>query len=109
MADRTALNYVRAMEKAVAIARLKENKEAIRALGATSLYLFGPAARDEARPDSDVDVFIEYDPSRFTLFELAGIKSLIEEELAIEVDVTTRDSLHPLLKRRIEQSAIQVF
>ena len=109
MADGTAFNYIRAMEKAVAIARLKENEEAIRALGATSLYLFGSPARDEARPDSDVDVFIEYDPSRFTLFELAGIKNLIEEELGIEVDVTTRDSLHPLLKRRIEQSAIQVF
>jgi predicted nucleotidyltransferase len=109
MADGTAFNYIRAMEKAVAIARLKENEEAIRALGATSLYLFGSTARDEARPDSDVDVFIEYDPSRFTLFELAGIKNLIEEELGIEVDVTTRNSLHPLLKRRIEQSAIQVF
>ena len=97
------------MRKATAIAKLKANEDAIRALGATSLYLYGSTARDEARPDSDLDVFVEYDPSRFTLFELAGIKVLLEEELGIVVGVTTRDSLHPMLRNRIEQSAIRVF
>jgi len=97
------------MDKAVAIAKLKEQEGAIRALGATSLYLFGSTARDEARPDSDIDVFIEYDPGRLTLFELAGIQNLIEEKLGIPADVTTRNSLHPMLRRRIEQSAVRVF
>ena len=65
---------------------------------------------DEARPDSDIDVFIEYDPgSHFSLFELAGIEVLIAETLGVDAEVTTRNSLHPLLKKRIESSAIQVF
>lgn len=99
-----------AMEKAVAIAKLKEQEDAIRALGATSLYLFGSTARDEARPDSDIDVFIEYDPdAHFSLFELAGIEVLITEALGVEAEVTTRNSLHPLLRKRIESSAIRVF
>jgi predicted nucleotidyltransferase len=98
------------MEKAVAIAKLKEQEDAIRALGATSLYLFGSTARDEARPDSDIDVFIEYDPdAHFSLFELAGIEVLITEALGVEAEVTTRNSLHPLLRKRIESSAIRVF
>ena len=99
-----------AMEKAVAIARLKEEEDAIRALGATSLYLFGSTARDEARPDSDIDVFIEYDPdAHFSLFELVGIKQALEERLGAEVHVATRDGLHPRLRKRIESSAIRIF
>ena len=98
------------MRKSEAIERLMKNEDAIRALGATSLYLFGSVARDEARQESDVDLFIDYDPERtFSLINLASIKLFLEDELATEVDVTTRDSLHPKLKDRIETSAIRVF
>ncbi len=59
---------------------------------------------------SDLDVFIDYDPgSRFSLLDLIGIKQLLEEELAVEVDVTTRNSLHPMLRTDIEQSAVRIF
>ena len=98
------------MERAIAIARLKENEEAIRALGATALYLFGSTARDEARPDSDIDVFVEYDPeAHFTLFDLVGIKLALEDSLGGTVHIATRDGLHRRLRKRIEASAIQIF
>jgi predicted nucleotidyltransferase len=32
----------------------------------------------------------------------------LEDELGIVVDVTTRDSLHPMLRRDIENSAVRV-
>ncbi|MCD2180797.1 nucleotidyltransferase family protein [Rhizobium sp. GN54] len=98
------------MRKSEAIERLLKNEDAIRALGATSLYLFGSVARDEAGQESDVDLFIDYDLGRrFSLVDLAGIKLFLEDQLATGVDVTTRDSLHPKLKNRIETSAIRVF
>jgi uncharacterized protein len=98
------------MTRVEAITRLKDRAIAIRALGATSLYLFGSMARDEARPQSDLDVFIDYDPkSRFNAFDLAGIKQYLEDELKVPVDVTTRDGLHPMLKAKIERSAIRIF
>jgi predicted nucleotidyltransferase len=99
-----------ALKRTDAICRLKRQADALKALGATSLFLFGSVARDEAGPDSDLDLFIDYDAaSRFSLFDLAGIKLFLEEDLQFPVDVTTRDSLHPMLKERIEQSALQVF
>lgn len=82
----------------------------MRRLGATALFIFGSTARDEATTTSDLDIFIDYDSSKkFSLLDLAGIQQLLEDELAIHVDITTRNSLHPLLKADIEQSAVRVF
>ena len=77
-------------------------------MGATSLYLFGSVARDEAIPNSDVDLFVEYDPAgRFNAFDLIGIKLFLEGRLGI--DVTTRDGLHLRLKDRIAGAALRIF
>lgn len=99
-----------AMNRNRAIAALQQETAAIKAMGATSLYLFGSTARDQATPSSDLDLFVDYDPrSRFSLVELVGIKQLLERRLGVAVDLTTRDSLDPLLKDRIEASAHRIF
>jgi predicted nucleotidyltransferase len=98
------------MNRLEAIDKLKRQAQAIKAMGATSLYLFGSIAQDEAARGSDLDLFIDYDPNgRFNAFDLVGIKQLLESELGIDVDITTRDGLHPMLRTDIEQSAIRVF
>tara|TARA_R110002012_G_scaffold104463_2_gene244958 strand:- start:279 stop:575 length:297 start_codon:yes stop_codon:yes gene_type:complete len=98
------------MRKREAIEKLTAQADAIRALGATSLYLFGSVAHDEASASSDLDLFIDYDPTKkFSLVDLTGIKLFLEEELDTEVDLTTRNSLHARLKDRIENSAIRIF
>ncbi len=98
------------MKRDVAIAALRSEAEAVKALGATSLYLFGSTARDEAREASDLDVFIEYDEdSKFSLLDLIGIKHYLEDRLGITVDLATRDGLHPMLKKSIEDSARRIF
>ncbi|MEJ2433829.1 MAG: DNA polymerase III subunit beta, partial [Pseudolabrys sp.] len=33
----------------------------------------------------------------------------LEQSLGVEVDVTTRDGLHPMLRPGIEQSAVRIF
>ena len=92
------------------IAVLQKRAAAIRALGATALYVYGSRARTDARPTSDPDAYVEYAPaSTFSLVGLAGIKLLMEEALGLEVDITTRDSLHPMLRAGIEAEAIRVF
>ena len=98
------------MNRLEAIDKLKRQAQAIKAMGATSLYLFGSIAQDEAGRGSDLDLFIDYDSNgRFNAFDLVGIKQLLESELGIDVDITTRDGLHPMLRTDIEQSALQVF
>lgn len=98
------------MDRREALNSLKEHSDAVRGMGATGLYLFGSAVRDELKPGSDLDVFIDYEAgSQFSFLDLVAIKQFLEEKLDVEIDVTTRDSLHPMLKADIEQSAVRVF
>jgi predicted nucleotidyltransferase len=92
------------------IARIRKHADAIRAEGATSLYLFGSAAREELGPASDIDVFVDYDPeSRFSLLNLSGIRLIVMDELNREVDITTRSSLRPPLRDKILADAVRVL
>jgi predicted nucleotidyltransferase len=92
------------------IARLKEAEPALRARGAAALYLFGSHARNEARPSSDVDVFIDKDTSRkFGFDEYMDIYLLLQASLGENVDYGTREGLHPVLRPAIEREAVRVF
>jgi predicted nucleotidyltransferase len=103
-------NQTVAMRKRQAMAALREQSDAVKALGATSMYLFGSMVRDDAGPASDLDLFIDYDlGGRFSVIELVGIKQLLEGRFGVPVDITTRDSLDPLLRERIGASAERIF
>jgi len=98
------------MTRSEAITYLTRYAGALKERGATALYVFGSTVREDARPESDLDLFIDTDDTRkFSLFDLVGIKLFLEEALKTNVDVTTRDSLHPMLRADIEQSAVRVF
>lgn len=98
------------MKRQKAVAALRQQADAVKALGATALYLFGSTVRDDAAARSDLDLFIDYDRgSQFSLVDLVGIKQLLERRLGVAVDLTTRDGLDPLLRERIEASAERVF
>ena len=71
--------------------------------GAKAVYLFGSAARDEARPDSDVDVAILRGgaPAR-TLDELPlDLQAQLEALLGRPVDLVTLDGASPDLAHRV--------
>jgi predicted nucleotidyltransferase len=97
------------MTSADLLTELRRRAPDIRALGATSLYLFGSAARDEATEKSDVDLFIDYDPEKFSFVELIRLREGLSAMLGHPADLTTREGLHPLLRPAIEAEAIKVF
>ena len=97
------------MERDQAIATLKAHQAELTQLGVQSLYLFGSTARGEARDGSDVDLFFEYQEGKFGLFDLMEVQEHTARILGRAVDVMTRDSIHRVLRPRIEATALRVF
>ncbi len=84
---------------------LAEHRDELNKLGVGSIALFGSVARGEARPDSDVDLLVDFDQP-VGLFELVDLKNYLEELLGCSVDLVTRDSLKRQLRERILKEAI---
>ncbi len=97
------------MERSEAIARLREHEAELKRLGVLHLYLFGSTARGDARDDSDVDLFFDYEEGKFGLFELMDVKDAAARILDRKTDIMTRDSIHRVLRERIEATAVPVF
>jgi predicted nucleotidyltransferase len=97
------------MKRDDAISRLRAHEADLKRLGVEHLYLFGSTARGEARDDSDVDLFFDYERGKFGLFELMDVQERAADILGSQADVMTRDSLRPRLRKRIEESAVYVF
>lgn len=91
------------------ISSLRTHAGELHRYGVSRLYLFGSVAREEARADSDVDLFFDTDNPKFSLIELADVQQRISTILGIDADVMTRGSLHPQLRPRIEADALRVF
>lgn len=88
--------------------RLTANRAELEARGVKSVALFGSAVRGEATDTSDVDLLVEFDRPT-GLLGLIKLKHELEEMLEVEnVDLITRDGLHPALKDRILSEAVDV-
>ena len=92
-----------------AIRRLRRHEADLRRLGVEHLYMFGSTARGEAGADSDVDLFFDHEKGKLGLFELMDVKERTASILGHKADIMTRNSLHPRLRKRIEESAVLVF
>ena len=97
------------MERDQVLSTLRRHSADLKGLGASSLYLFGSIAKNEASPQSDVDLFFDFDDPRFSLVELVALKDRIGELLHAPADVMSRGSIHPRLRSSIEGSALRVF
>jgi len=63
------------------------------ALGARRIGVFGSFARGEARSDSDVDVYVEFDDAKRTYDNFFALHELLENLLGRRVDLVTDKSL----------------
>ena len=97
------------MKREEIIARLRQHEADLKRLGVEHLYLFGSMARGEAKDDSDIDLFFDYEKGKLGLFELMDVKAFAARILGRETDIMTRDSLHKTLRQTIEATALRVF
>jgi predicted nucleotidyltransferase len=88
-----------------ALKLLREHMDELRTMGVESLSIFGSVARDEAGPDSDVDVLAEIGPG-IGLFQYIRIQDRLAEILGRRVDLATPDALRPRIRDRVLAEAV---
>ena len=97
-----------ALTRAEALRILRAHRaELSERFGVQEISLFGSTVRNEARPDSDVDILVAYDelPDWIAYF---SVQPYLEELLGKSVDVCTSRELREEMKARIEAEAVRV-
>ena len=94
------------MERDEALAILSEHKAELQQKhGVKSIAIFGSTARNEARPDSDVDILVEFERP-IGLFELADVRFYLEDELGQPVDLATPGALRSPVRERVYEDLV---
>ena len=83
------------------------HREELLAFGVASLMVFGSVARHEERPDSDIDMLVEFSRP-IGLFGLIRLRFFLEEQLGRRVDLGTPDSLRPVIRETALAEAVRV-
>ena len=92
------------------IEKLREREGDLRAQGVAHAALFGSIARGDDRPESDIDILVDLDPTIVvTIFDYAGVKDFIANMFDRPVDVVSRESLKTSLRRKAAADAIHAF
>lgn len=72
--------------------------------GAKNIRIFGSVSRNEARPDSDIDLLIDLEPER-SLLDVGGLAMDLQQLLNHKVDVVTEAGLRPRIRADILKDA----
>ena len=79
-----------------------------RRYGATRLRLFGSAVRGEERPDSDVDIIVDFERA-VGFLELIRFENALSEFFGRSVDLVTEPGLSPFIRDSVLASASVIF
>ncbi len=99
MAEASELDEIRA--------KLSAHRSELDRLHVQSISVFGSRARGDARPDSDIDLIVEFSKS-VGFFHLYDVEQFLGGLLGHKVDLTTPGGLHPRLKDSILKDARKV-
>ena len=100
--------YSSSMNRNEALAVLTKLKPQLqKQFGVSELALFGSAARDELRPDSDIDVLVKFDAVA-TSMRYFGVQFAIEDAMGMPVDLVTDNALRRELRPYVERERIRV-
>ena len=73
-------------------------------------YLFGSCARGEERPDSDIDLLVNYtDSNSLSLLDIGGMISDLSERLHRPVDLIEEDYLMPFAQASANRDKIMIY
>ena len=87
---------------------IKDNELEIRNFGVNEVYIFGSVVRNEAKDESDIDIFVVLDSkAKVGLIKFISLQNFLSLKLGKKVDLASKAALHPLLKEQILKEAVR--
>ena len=87
----------------------KQIAEFCRQNGIQRLAVFGSALRDDFTPESDVDVFVEFEPGKTPGFRFFGIQQDLSEMIGRNVDLNTEGFLSKYIRDKVLAEAVTIY
>jgi predicted nucleotidyltransferase len=98
------------MTREDAIATLIQHEQALRAPGVAHAAVFGSVARGENRPDSDLDILVEFEPgAEGSIYDYVRFKEFVAGLFERPVDVIDRAALKPHLRAPAARDVVYAF
>ena len=98
------------MNREQVIETLRAHEPDLRNRGVLHAALFGSVARNEATPNSDIDIMIELEPDApISLFDYIGITHYLSDLFPLRVDVANLSKLKLHVRPSAEHDAVYAF
>jgi predicted nucleotidyltransferase/DNA-binding transcriptional ArsR family regulator len=77
--------------------------------GVRGMRVFGSAVRTDFRPDSDIDIAVEFPPdAKTSLKDLEALEEDLERRIGRDVDLVLQENLHPAVRWLIDKEAVGI-
>jgi predicted nucleotidyltransferase len=83
--------------------------ETLKPFNPTYIGLFGSFARNEETENSDIDLLVDFNNQKLTLFDIGGLYSLLEEKLKRKIDIAFKGKLKKQMESYITNDLITIF
>lgn len=75
----------------------------------TVVGVFGSYARNEQRPESDVDILLDvHEDAKLDLFDLVRLQNELTDLLGVQTDIVLRRNLRKRIGKRILQEIVSI-
>lgn len=71
--------------------------------------IFGSYARGDEKEDSDLDILIEVNGTKFSLIDLIGLEMELKKAIKKKVDLLTYKGISPYLRNRILREEVRII
>jgi len=84
---------------------IKDNKTKIKTFGVERVGIFGSYLRGEARPESDIDLIIEFNDKNISYKNYMALYDFLESLYSQKIDLLTPEQISPYMMPYISKEA----